>query len=163
MSEGRVDGIFIGPETAGLLHEVPEVVATAGKGLEGDRKHRDHQREEVRDEPGRELTLIEAESLERLAEETGIVLGPGESRRQITTRGVRLLELVGKRFYVGEVECIGIEDNPSCAHLQSLTQPGVLRGLARSGGIRADILSSGTIRTGDAIREVPDRAPAEAT
>ena len=91
------------------------------------------------------------------------MLGPGESRRQITTRGVRLLPLVGKRFYVGEVECIGIEDNPSCNHLQKLTQPGVLRGLARSGGIRADILSSGTIRTGDAIREVPDRAPAEAT
>jgi MOSC domain-containing protein YiiM len=159
VSEGRVDGIFIGPEVAGPLHEVPEVAAIAGRGLEGDRYYGDHEG----DEPGRYLTLIEAESLERLTDETGIVLGPGESRRQITTRDVRLLPLVGKRFYVGEVECIGIEDNPSCNHLEKFTQPGVLRGLARSGGIRADILGSGTIRTGDAIREVPDRAPAEAT
>jgi MOSC domain-containing protein YiiM len=159
VSEGRVEGIFIGPEVAGPLHEVPEVAAIAGRGLEGDRYYGDHEG----DEPGRDLTLIEAESLERLTDETGIVLGPGDSRRQITTRGVRLLPLVGKRFYVGEVECIGIEDNPSCNHLEKLTQPGVLRGLARSGGIRADILGSGTIRTGDAIREVPDRAPAEAT
>jgi MOSC domain-containing protein YiiM len=159
MSDGRVEGIFIGAEHSGPVHEVPEVAATPGRGLEGDRHYGDHEHEE----PGRDLTLIEAESLEKLSEDTGIVLGPGESRRQITTRGVRLLPLVGKRFYVGEVECIGIEDNPSCNHLQKLTQPGVLRGLARSGGIRADILSSGTIRTGDAIREVPDRAPAEAT
>lgn len=122
-----------------------------------------HSRRRNGKSPGRNITLIEAEALERLADETGIVLGPGESRRQITTRGVRLLELVGKRFYVGDVECLGIEDNPSCNHLQKLTQPGVLRGLARSGGIRADIVGGGTIRTGDAIREVPDRAPAEAT
>jgi MOSC domain-containing protein YiiM len=159
MSEGRVEGIFIGPEHSGPVYEVPEVEATPGQGLAGDRHFGDHSDEE----PGRDITLIEAESLERLTEETGIVLGPGESRRQITTRGVRLLELVGRRFYVGEVECVGIEDNPSCNHLQKLTQPGVLRGLAHSGGIRADIVGGGTIRTGDAIREVPDRAPAEAT
>jgi MOSC domain-containing protein YiiM len=159
MSEGRVEGIFIGAEHSGPVHEVPEVEATPGRGLTGDRHFGDHSNTE----PGRDVTLIEAESLERLTEETGIVLGPGESRRQITTRGVRLLELVGKRFYVGEVECLGIEDNPSCNHLQKLTQPGVLRGLARSGGIRADIVGGGTIRTGDAIREAPDRAPAEAT
>jgi MOSC domain-containing protein YiiM len=159
MSEGRVEGIFIGPEHSGPVQEVHEVEATAGQGLAGDRYFGDHSSVE----PGRDITLIEAESLERLTEETGIVLGPGESRRQITTRDVRLLELVGRRFYVGEVECVGIEDNPSCNHLQKLTQPGVLRGLARSGGIRADIVSGGTIRTGDAIREVPDRAPAEAT
>ena len=158
MSEGRVEGIFIAPEHSAPVYEVPEIAAIAGEGLEGDRHFGDHDGEE----PGRDITLIEAESLERLTEDTGIVLGPGESRRQITTRGVRLLPLVGKRFMVGEVECLGIEDNPSCNHLQKLTQPGVLRGLARSGGIRADILTSGTIRPGDAIREVPDRASAEA-
>jgi MOSC domain-containing protein YiiM len=162
MSEGRVEGIFIAPDFEAPLHEVPEVVATAGKGLEGDRYHRDNLPDDERDEPGREITLIQAESLERLTEETGIVLGPGESRRQVVTRGIELLSLVGKRFMVGEVECVGVEDNPSCNHLQKLTQPGVLRGLARSGGIRGDILRSGTIRPGDAIREVPGSAPTDA-
>ena len=163
MTEGSVEGIFIGPDHSGPLHEVQEVVATPGRGLEGDRHEREGLSHRDHEEPGRELTLIEAEALDRLTEETGIVLGPGESRRQLVTRGVRLLPLVGKRFLVGEVECIGIEDNPSCAHLQRLTQPGVLRGLARRGGIRADILSGGTIRPGDPIREIPDRAPAAAS
>jgi MOSC domain-containing protein YiiM len=158
LSEGRVEAIFIGPEKAGPLGEVPEVVAVAGKGLEGDRKYIDNLPPAAREEPGRHLTLIEAEALEALAEEHGIELGPGESRRQLLTRDVRLNPLVGKRFLVGDVECVGIELCEPCSHLQSLTQPGVMRGLVHRGGLRADILSGGVIRPGDPIREVPDRA-----
>ena len=159
MSEGRVEGIFIGPEHSGPVHEVPEVAATPGRGLEGDRHYGDHEHEE----PGRDLTLIEAESLEALTAEHGIELGPGESRRQIYTRGIRLNPLVGKHFMVGDVECIGIELCEPCNHLQSLTPAGTLRGLVHRGGLRADILSGGTIRPGDPVREVPDRAKAPAT
>jgi MOSC domain-containing protein YiiM len=163
LSEGRVEAIYIGPDVAGPLAEVPEVEAVAGEGLVGDRKHRDALPEHKRDEPGRHITLIEAEALEALAAEHGIALGPGESRRQIVTRGARLNPLVGKRFLVGEVECVGIELCEPCAHLQSLTEPGVMRGLVHRGGLRADILSGGTIRPGDPVREVPDRAEAPAT
>ena len=162
MSEGRVEAIYIGAVEAGPLHEVPEVVAEAGKGLVGDRKHYDALPPHKRDEPGRNLTLIEAEALEALAEEHGIELGAGESRRQIVTRGVRLNPLVGKRFLVGEVECVAIELNEPCAHLQRLTKPGVMRGLVHRGGIRADIMKGGTIRPGDPVREVSDRAEAAA-
>jgi MOSC domain-containing protein YiiM len=70
---------------------------------------------------------------------------------------------VGKRFRVGEVECIGIELCEPCAHLQSLTKPGVMRGLVHRGGLRADILSGGTIRPGDPVAEIPDRAEASAS
>lgn len=163
MSEGQVEAIYIGPDVAGPLSEVPEVEAVAGKGLVGDRKHWDALPEHKREEPGRNITLIEAEALEALAAEHGIALGPGESRRQIVTRGARLNPLVGKRFLVGEVECLGIELCEPCAHLQSLTEPGVMRGLVHRGGINADILSGGTIRPGDPIREVPDRAEAPAS
>jgi MOSC domain-containing protein YiiM len=162
LSDGRVEAIFIGPDKAGPLAEVPEVVAVAGKGLEGDRKWIDKLPPAARKEPGRHLTLIEAEALEALAEEHGIELGPGESRRQIVTRGVRLNPLVGKRFLVGDVECVGVELCEPCNHLQSLTQPGVMRGLVHRGGLRADLLTGGTIRPGDSIREVPDRAEAPA-
>ena len=163
MSEGRVEAIYIGPDTAGPLGEVPEVEAVAGKGLVGDRKHWDALAEGKREEPGRNITLIEAEALEALAEEHGIELGPAESRRQIITRGARLNPLVGKHFLVGEVECVGIELCEPCAHLQSLTQPGVMRGLVHRGGLRADIMKGGTIRPGDSVREISDRAEAPAT
>ena len=161
MSEGRVEAIYVGRVESGPLAEVPEVAAVAGHGLEGDRNYRENP--PPGEEAGRDLTLIEAEAVEALAAEHGIELGPGESRRQIQTRGIRLNPLVGKRFMVGEVECVGIELCEPCNHLQKLTQPGVIRGLAHRGGLRADILSGGTIRPGDPVREVTDRAEASAS
>jgi len=41
-----------------------------------------------------------------------------------------------------------------CSHLQKLTQPGVLKGLANRGGLRADIVRGGVIRPGDELREL---------
>jgi MOSC domain-containing protein YiiM len=162
LTDGRVEAIYIGAEPGGSLHEVPEVRAEAGAGLVGDRKHRSALPERKRDEPGRNLTLIESEALEALAAEHGIELGPGESRRQIVTRGIRLNPLVGRRFRVGDVECVGVELCEPCAHLQSLTQQGVIRGLAHRGGLRADILAGGTIAAGDPVGELPERAEAPA-
>jgi MOSC domain-containing protein YiiM len=159
--EGHVEAIYIGPVEAGPLGVVPEVEAVAGHGLIGDRHYRENPPPD--EESGRDITLIEAEAVEALAAEHGIELGPGEARRQIYTRGVRLNPLVGKRFRVGDVECVGVELCEPCNHLQKLTQPGVLRGLVHRGGLRADILSGGTIRPGDPVREVTDRAEAPAT
>ena len=82
-----VEGIHIGPSDA--LAPVDFVRAVAGCGLEGDRHFRaDGQG------PGRALTLIEAEALEDVG------LTGAQSRRQIVVRGVRLNDLVGKRFMV---------------------------------------------------------------
>jgi MOSC domain-containing protein YiiM len=149
---GRVEAIYIAAEPEAPTVAVGEVRAVAGKGLEGDRKHRDRLPPNKRRKPGRELTLIEAEALEALARETGIELGPGESRRNVVTRDVRLNALVGRRFVVGELECIGVELNEPCLHLERMTQPGVLRGLVHRGGLRADILAGGVLRVGDAVR-----------
>jgi MOSC domain-containing protein YiiM len=59
--------------------------------------------------------------------------------------------VIGKRFRVGPVECLGQRRCEPCAHLERLTRPGVLRGLAYRGGLRADVLSGGEIRTGDRV------------
>jgi MOSC domain-containing protein YiiM len=117
------------------------VSVVAGRGIEGDRKF----------DSNHDLTLVEAEALEGLTEDTGIELGPGESRRQVMTRGVSLNELVGKRFRVGELECVGEELCEPCDHLQSLTKPGVLRGLVHRGGLCAEVLSGGEIAVGDSV------------
>ena len=64
---------------------------------------------------------------------------------------MRLNDLVGKRFRVGEVECLGVELCEPCLHLQSLTMPGIIEALAHRGGLNADILTGGTIAVGDPI------------
>jgi MOSC domain-containing protein YiiM len=94
------------------------------------------------------LTLVEAENVEAAG------LRPGETRRQVTTRGIRLNDLVGKRFRVGEVECYGVELCEPCTHLQSMTQPGIIKELTRRAGINVDILTDGTISLGDEIVEL---------
>jgi MOSC domain-containing protein YiiM len=135
-----VEAIHLGSARGAGLSPVESVRAVAGKGLEGDRHFRDHGAK-----PGQALTLVEAENVE------GVGLPPGGTRRQVTTRGVRLNDLVGKRFLVGDVECFGVELCQPCAHLQSMTRPGIIKELAHRGGINADILTDGTISVGDAV------------
>jgi MOSC domain-containing protein YiiM len=149
VSAGRVEGIWIAPEGSAPTEPVREIEAVAGRGLRGDRNYGDHTGQEA----GRDLTLIEAEAIEGLARDTGIELGPGESRRNVVTRGIGLNDLVGKRFRVGSLECEGVELCEPCSHLEKLTQPGVLRGLVHRGGLRADIVSGGRLRVGDEVRE----------
>jgi MOSC domain-containing protein YiiM len=64
---------------------------------------------------------------------------------------VRLNELIGKHFRVGDVECFGVELCEPCKHLESMTRPGIITELVHRGGINADILTDGTISVGDRV------------
>jgi MOSC domain-containing protein YiiM len=135
-----VEAIHLGEPKNPRLRAVDSVRAVAGKGLESDRHFRAQGAK-----PGQALTLVEAENVEAAG------LAPGETRRQVTTRGVRLNDLVGKRFRVGEVECYGVELCEPCKHLQAMTRPGIIKELTHRAGINADILTDGTIAVGDAV------------
>lgn len=135
-----VEAIHLGEPKSARLRTVDSVRAVAGQGLEGDRHFR-----AKGGKPGQALTLVEAENVEEVG------LAPGETRRQVTTRGVRLNDLVGKRFRVGEVECYGVELCEPCTHLQAMTRPGIIKELAHRAGINADILTDGTISVGDEV------------
>jgi MOSC domain-containing protein YiiM len=147
----RVDALFIGPARKQPLHAVEEVVAVAGRGLKGDRKFRDDQKPPSKDDPEREITLIEAEAVEAAVREYGVTLQPIETRRNVLTRHVALNHLVGRRFQVGEVVLQGILLCEPCKHLEGLTRPGVRKSLIHRGGLRAQIVEGGTIRVGDPI------------
>lgn len=138
-----VEAIHLGAPQVAELWTVDSVRAVAGKGLEGDR----HYHEEGAPS-GQALTLVEAE----VVEEVG--LAAGETRRQVTVRGVRLNELVGKRFLVGDVECLGVELCEPCSHLEKMTRPGMIKALVHRAGINADIVAGGTIRVGDSVTEL---------
>jgi MOSC domain-containing protein YiiM len=135
-----IEAIHVGPKEGGPLHEVDSVRAVAGKGLEGDRHFSDGGARS-----GGALTLVEAEEVERVG------LDEGGSRRQLTVRGVRLNDLVGKTFTVGEVECYGVELCEPCTHLEAMTRPGIIKDLVHRAGINCDILSDGVIRVGDEV------------
>jgi hypothetical protein len=130
-----VEAIHIAAAAGAAVRPVEEVRAVAGVGLEADRyaEGRGHYQEDGR--VSRDLTLIEA-----------------EARRNLTTRGVDLNELVGRRFWVGEVLCLGTRLCEPCQYLADLTGKPLLRPLVHRGGLRADIIRGGVIRIGDHVR-----------
>jgi hypothetical protein len=144
---GSVAGLLVAPEAEAPLVAVDSVAAIAGRGLEGDRYAAGRG---TFSGPGRgyELTLIEAETLDELQ------LPWEQARRNVVTRGASLNPLVGRRFRIGDVGCVGRRLAEPCAHLEKLSGPGLLRPLVHRGGLRADILVGGTIRVGDEVAPV---------
>jgi MOSC domain-containing protein YiiM len=151
MFEGKIVSINITPSAEGPMQTVDEVRAIPGRGLEGDRYFDNKGRAA---EPRRELTLIEAEAIEAFKSELNVNYALSDSRRNVVTRGVPLNHLVGKEFWVGEVKARGIMLCEPCAHLQKLTIKQVLPGLVHRAGLRAQILTEGTIRVGESVRVV---------
>ena len=136
----RVEAIHTRSPDEDDVRSVDAIQAIAGKGVEGDRYF-------FADgaKPGLALSLVESEVV------ADVGLATGQTRRQITTSGVRLNDLIGKRFRVGPVLCRGIEICEPCLHLQDLTRPGIIKDLVHRGGLNADILTDGTISVGDEI------------
>jgi MOSC domain-containing protein YiiM len=148
---GVVEHIHIATAASAPVDAVEAVGAIAGVGLDGDRyaHGRGHYRD---DRVSRGLTLVEAEAIKALAREHGIELAAGETRRNLTTRGISLNDLVGRRFWVGEVLCDGTCLCEPCQHLVELTGKPLLRPLVHRGGLRADIVDGGVIHQGDQVR-----------
>lgn len=153
MFEGTVISINITPQAEAPMQSVEEVRAIPGRGLEGDRYFDNKGRAP---EVKRELTLIEAEAIEAFQSELNVDYGLSDSRRNVVTRGVPLNHLVGKEFWVGEVKARGIMLCEPCAHLQKLTVKQVLPGLVHRAGLRAQILTEGTIRVGATVSEAQE-------
>ena len=150
MWNGIVESIHIASAAKEPTKALEQVVAIPGVGLEGDR-YAKQQGTFFNPQPDFELTLIEAEAIEALRRDYHVELDAGESRRNIVTRGVPLNHLVGKEFGVGKVRVRGIRLCEPCNHLQKLTGKPVIKGLCHRGGLRAQILTQGTIHVGDAI------------
>jgi Uncharacterized protein conserved in bacteria len=150
---GVVEAVAIAAHATAPMQLVPGAQALAGRGLAGDRyaAKAGTFSSEAATARGYDLTLIEAEVLDELVLPGGRRLTYADARRNIVTRGVDLNGLVGRRFLIGDVECLGQRLCEPCAHLERLTEPGTLKGLIHRAGLRADILSGGAIATGMTI------------
>ena len=152
MKSGTVVSIYIAAGAAAPMKEVAEVRAVDGKGLEGDRYFSETGTYSHQQGSSRHVTLIEIEAIEAVKRNDRIDLAAGETRRNIVTRGVALNHLVGKEFTVGKVRLRGTELCEPCAHVESLSRKGVRQALVHRGGVNAEILASGMIRGGDAVK-----------
>lgn len=148
---GHVVSIHVA-DAAGLpTKAVGEVRALPGRGLEGDRYFLRTGTYSGREGADRQLTLIEVEAVEALRRDYGVPLEPGETRRNVVTRGVALNHLVGRVFRVGSTTARGIRLCEPCSHMEKLAGKRIRPGLVHRGGLRAEVLTEGWIRVGDEV------------
>ena len=145
---GIVEAIHVAEASGAPMQSLAVVGVLAGVGLEGDRYARRTGYWSPSTKVDRDLTLIEAEEIERLSSEHGIALSPGDTRRNVTTRGIRLNALVGRRFRIGDVVCEGTRLCEPCQYLTDLLGKPVLAPLVHRAGLRARILTDGEIALG---------------
>jgi len=148
---GQLEHIHITAAKRGAMAPLAEARLVADKGIEGDRYFLGTGTYSSRPEPGRQVTLIEAETLEALARDAGIELAPHEHRRNLTVRGVPLNHLVGRRFRVGAVLLEGMRLNTPCKYLVLVTGKDVYQPLLNRSGLNCRIVEGGTIRPGDTL------------
>ena len=153
---GTVRAIHTAPEASAPMESRECVEAVEGKGLRGDRYFRGQgtYSNTARD-MSREITLIEAETIEVVQRDYDIDIAPGEHRRNLTTRGVALDHLVGERFCVGAAICEGVELCAPCSYLERLLErEGIHDALVHRGGLRARIVDGGEISVSDNVKTV---------
>ena len=148
---GQLEHIHITAAKRGAMEPLTEARLVAGKGIEGDRYFLGTGTYSIKPEPGRQVTLIEAETLEALARDEGIELAPHEHRRNLTVRGVPLNHLVGRRFRVGAVLLEATRLNLPCKYLELVTGKAVYQPLIHRSGLNCIIVEGGAIKPGDPV------------
>jgi MOSC domain-containing protein YiiM len=147
---GVVEGIFVTAEGSAAMERVDEVQTVEGCGIKGDR-YCEGTGYWTRYGDVCQVTLIEGEDLDYIQDELGLGIKEGQHRRNIITRGVRLLDLRKKRFRVGEALLEFDRSRPPCRHVQDMSELGMTRALRNRGGICARVVRAGSIRAGDGI------------
>lgn len=149
---GELLHIHISSSAGEAMREVDHALLVAGVGIDGDR-YATGLGHYSKIPDIREITLIEIETLEALARDHDLRMDPAEHRRNLTTRGVALNHLVGRRFLVGDVVLEGGRLNTPCVYLDGLLGREVYKPLIHRSGLNCRIVTGGTIKRGDSISD----------
>jgi len=143
--------IFIPEHSLGKQVQGDKIELITGKGIVGDRNFDRAQW------PGQNITFIEIEEIEAFNNNYQQRIQLADTRRNIITQGIRLNDLVGKIFTIGDVRFKGVELCEPCATLgkllgnDTLAAKDVVKAFVHKSGLRADVLSDGEIQYGMSI------------
>lgn len=123
--------------------EVASVRCRAGWGLEGDRFYG------YRPDYNGQVTFFAWEAHTAAQEKFALpALSPTVYRRNVIVEGIALNSLIGQRFTLGGLEFEGISESRPCHWMNTAVAPGAEPWLRGRGGLRAKILTDGTLRCG---------------
>ena len=153
MFTGQLLAIAIARQAKGPMERVESIGAVAGEGLRGDRYGAGIGAAQFRGrrKPENEVTLIAREAIEAANDEFNYTIEHLDTRRNLLVSGVRLNELIGKQFQIGEVVLKGLERCEPCGYLERRTFVGIKEALKGRGGLRCCVVRGGMVRSGDAV------------
>ena len=109
---GRVVEIGITKTKGNQIQNVNNVDAIKGRGLLNDRNFRENNQKQC------QITLIEIENINYFNNISKINIPPIDFRRNIITENIRLNDLVGKGFFVGDIKLKAHDLCRPCKYLQ---------------------------------------------
>lgn len=158
LRRGQVSSMWTCQRTSEQMQRKEELRCIAGVGVEGDRYNTQVAtgRYSISPEPGRQITLIAAEGMERLRREHSLDIGPHNCRRNVVTQGIHLTDLLGRELRIGKVVLFAHRWTVPCMYLEGLLrQKGLFEAIYYDAGLCCEILVGGTILDGDAVEVVP--------
>lgn len=128
------------------LQEVDRIECVAGHGIRGDRFY------DYRDNYKGQITFFSQEVFDRLsAAFPQVKQSPGVLRRNVVVSGADLNALIGESFELQGIRFLGTAHCKPCYWLDTAFAPGTEAWLKGNGGLRAQILTSGTLMTDAAV------------
>ena len=128
------------------IEKKESIEVVASKGIVGDRYFHDFNGDRE------QITLIESENIDYYNNTFNTKFTYLEFRRNIVTKNIKLNDLVGKTILVGNIKLKVNDLCRPCKDLQQrLGKSNIIKEFLRRGGLRCEILSSGTINVGDKI------------
>jgi MOSC domain-containing protein YiiM len=122
--------------------EVPSVRCVSGLGIEGDRFF------DYKDRYKGQITFFSREVYDQLCGQLNVHdKSPGVFRRNVFCAGVDLNTLVGKDFLLQGIQFRGRQECSPCYWMDEAFGPGAEAFLKGRGGLRAEILSAGELRS----------------
>ena len=130
-----------GQDPRGLpMREEESLVCEAGRGIVGDRYF------DYRQDFKGQITFFAWETHEALCAHLGLQRPPSVSRRNVILRDADLSAWIGADFELQGIRFHGTEEARPCYWMETAFGAGAEEWLRGRGGLRAQILTSGTLR-----------------
>ena len=146
---GKIEAINITNISEENTFYINQAFLEKGKGIVNDRYYGNFK------EKKEQVTLINLEEINNFNNQIKKNIDAKDFRRNIIISGINLNELINKKIKINEVTLIIHEICQPCKYLQDrLKIPGLVKILVNRSGVRAEILSSGSLSVGDIIKIV---------
>ena len=146
---GKIEAINITNISEKNTFYVSQAFLEKGKGIVNDRYYDNFKKKKE------QVTLINIEKINNFNKLINKNIDAKDFRRNIIVSGINLNELINKKIKINNITLKIHEICQPCKYLQDkLKIPGLVKMLINKSGVRAEILSSGSLAVGDTIKKV---------